>query len=87
MGARRIDPQQLRIFWTSPGYCHCNFTARADFPAALAERFAQAMLAMDYQKPEYKQIMDLEGLTRWAPARTEGCQELEAAAQEFDMLS
>ena len=33
VAAGRIDPQQLRIFWTSPGYCHCNFTARADFPA------------------------------------------------------
>jgi phosphate/phosphite/phosphonate ABC transporter binding protein len=87
VAAGRIDPQQLRIFWTSPGYCHCNFTARADFPAALADRFAQVILAMDYQKPEYKKIMDLEGLTRWVPGRTEGYQELEAAAREFKMLS
>jgi phosphate/phosphite/phosphonate ABC transporter binding protein len=58
VAAGRIDPQELRIFWTSPGYCHCNFTARADFPAALAERFAQAMLAMDYQKPEHQKIME-----------------------------
>lgn len=87
VAAGRIDPQKLRIFWTSPGYCHCNFTARADFPAALAERFAQAMLAMDYQKPEHKQIMDLEGLTRWVTGRTEGYQELEEAARELNMLS
>jgi phosphonate transport system substrate-binding protein len=87
VAAGRIDPQELRIFWTSPGYCHCNFTARADFPAALAERFAQAMLAMDYQKPEHKKIMDLEGLTRWVPGRTEGYRELEEAARTLAMLS
>ncbi len=87
VAAGRIDPQKLRIFWTSPGYCHCNFTARADFPAALAERFAQAILAMDYQRPEHKQIMDLEGLTRWVTGRTEGYQELEEAARELNMLS
>src|SRR5262245_34033366 len=27
----KIDPRQVRPIWTSPGYCHCNFTALADF--------------------------------------------------------
>ena len=87
VAAGRIDSQQLRIFWTSPGYCHCNFTARADFPAGLVQRFTQAILAMDYQQPEQKRIMDLEGLTRWVPGRAEGYRELEEAARELDMLS
>jgi len=87
VAAGRIDPQKLRIFWTSPGYCHCNFTARADFPVELAERFTQVILAMDYQKPEQKRIMDLEGLTRWVPGRTEGYQELEDEARELNLLS
>ena len=85
--AGRIDPQKLRIFWTSPGYCHCNFTARADFPAELAQRFTHVILAMDYQQPEQKRIMDLEGLTRWVPGRTEGYQELEDEARELNLLS
>lgn len=87
VAAGRIDPQKVRIFWTSPGYCHCNFTARADFPAELAQRFTQAILAMDYQQPEQKRIMDLEGLTRWVPGRTEGYRELEEAARALDMLA
>jgi phosphonate transport system substrate-binding protein len=87
VAAGRIDPQTLRIFWTSPGYCHCNFTARADFPAEFAERFTQVILAMDYQKPEHKRIMDLEGLTRWVPGRTEGYRELEDEARELGMLA
>ena len=87
VAAGRIDPQKLRIFWTSPSYCHCNFTARADFPAELAQRFTQTILAMDYQQPEQKRIMDLEGLTRWVPGRTEGYQELEDEARELNMLS
>jgi len=45
------------------------------------------MLAMDYRQPEQKRIMDLEGLTRWVPGRTEGYQELENEARELDMLS
>jgi ABC-type phosphate/phosphonate transport system substrate-binding protein len=46
--------------------------ARADFPAGLVQRFTQAILAMDYQQPEQKRIMDLEGLTRWVLGRAEG---------------
>ncbi|MBI3798368.1 MAG: PhnD/SsuA/transferrin family substrate-binding protein [Deltaproteobacteria bacterium] len=87
VAAGRIDPQTLRIFWTSPGYCHCNFTARADFSPALAERFTQVILAMDYQQPEQKRIMDLEGLTRWVPGRTQGYQELEDEARALNLLS
>ena len=53
----------------------------------LVQRFTQAMLAMDYQQPEQKRIMDLEGLTRWVPGRTEGYQELEDEARELNLLS
>jgi hypothetical protein len=42
---------------------------------------------MDYEKPEQKRIMDLEGLTRWVPGRTEGYRELEEEARELGMLT
>jgi ABC-type phosphate/phosphonate transport system substrate-binding protein len=45
------------------------------------------MLAMDYQHPEQKRIMDLEGLTRWVPGRSEGYRELEDEARELNLLS
>src|SRR5690348_12643896 len=34
-----INPGRLRIFWTSHGYSHCNFTARPGLAPSLAERF------------------------------------------------
>ena len=37
----RIDARQLRPIWTSPGYCHCNFTALADFPEDLGDRWTK----------------------------------------------
>jgi ABC-type phosphate/phosphonate transport system substrate-binding protein len=75
------------IFWTSHGYSHCNFTAHARLPASLAERFTKAIEAMDYNAPKWKQIMNLEGLTRWMPGSTEGYDELEREARPLDMLS
>jgi ABC-type phosphate/phosphonate transport system substrate-binding protein len=64
----RIDTRQLRAIWTSPGYCHCNFTALADFPADLAERWTAALLGMGYDQPRWRGLMDQEGLKRWIRA-------------------
>ncbi len=82
-----IDPSSLHIFWTSHGYSYCNFTARPGLAASLAERFTKAIEAMDYKDPKWKQIMNLEGLTRWVPGSTEGYDELEREARRLDMLS
>ncbi len=77
---------ELRIFWTSHGYSHCNFTARAGLAPSLAERFTKAIQAMDYNDPRRKQVMNLEGLTRWLPGSTAGYDELEREARRLDML-
>jgi hypothetical protein len=53
----------------------------------VAERFTKAIQAMDHNDPKWKQIMNLEGLTRWMPGSTEGYDELEREARRFDMLS
>jgi phosphonate transport system substrate-binding protein len=82
-----IDSHALGIFWTSPGYSHCNFTARAELPTSLTERFTNAIQAMDYSDPKWKQIMNLEGLTRWMPGSTEGYDELEREARRLNMLT
>jgi ABC-type phosphate/phosphonate transport system substrate-binding protein len=82
-----IDEHKLRVFWTSHGYSHCNFTARAGLATSLAERFTKAIQAMDYNDPRWKQVMNLEGLTRWMPGSTAGYDELEREARRLDMLS
>jgi ABC-type phosphate/phosphonate transport system substrate-binding protein len=64
----RVDTKQLRIIWTSPGYCHCNFTALDAFPQELARRWTDSLLHMSYQDPRWRELMDLEGLRRWVGA-------------------
>ena len=83
----QIDKGRLRIFWTSHGYSHCNFTARAGLSPALAEQFTKAIQAMDFNDPKWTQIMKLEGLTRWMPGSTAGYDELEREARRLDLLS
>jgi ABC-type phosphate/phosphonate transport system substrate-binding protein len=67
----RVDPSLLRSIWTSPGYCHCNFTALADFPEDLGRRWTESLLAMRYDHPRWRELMDQEGLKRWLPADPE----------------
>jgi hypothetical protein len=39
---------------------------------------------MDYNDPKWKQVMNLEGLTRWMPGSTAGYDELEREARRLD---
>jgi phosphonate transport system substrate-binding protein len=61
----RIDVRHVRPMWTSPGYCHCNFTVLADFPDELGRQWTEALLGMHYDNPRWRGLMDLEGLKRW----------------------
>jgi ABC-type phosphate/phosphonate transport system substrate-binding protein len=64
----RVDPAQVRAVWTSPGYCHCNFTVLADFPADAGRAWTDSLVKMRYDDPRWRGLMDLEGLKRWVPA-------------------
>lgn len=64
----RIDDRQIRPIWTSPGYCHCNFTALADFREDRAATWTEALLSMSYEDPRWRRLMDQEGLKRWVRA-------------------
>jgi ABC-type phosphate/phosphonate transport system substrate-binding protein len=40
----------------------------ADFPKELAERWTEALLAMNYNDLRWRELMDAEGLKRWVRA-------------------
>jgi len=64
----KVDSQHVRAIWTSPGYCHCNFTALADFPEKLARNWTDSLLAMRYDNHRWRDLMDMEGLKQWVAA-------------------
>lgn len=63
---------QLKCIWTSPPYSHCNFTALPDFDDEASKLFVNTLLKMDYEIPEHRHILDLEGLKRWVPGEKKG---------------
>jgi phosphate/phosphite/phosphonate ABC transporter binding protein len=63
-----VDPGRFRPIWTSPGYCHCVFTALADFSEDLAAKWTNALLGMKYENPRWRELMEMEGLKQWVRA-------------------
>lgn len=76
-----VDPGRIGVLATTEPFDHCVFTVRADFPAAEEEHWLSTLFKMDYDNPDHKEMMDLEGLKRWEPGRTSGFAQLTEAAR------
>lgn len=65
IGRDELMPGALEEFWRSPGYCHCNFTALDTLPAHRSDPWVEHLLAMSWDNPDHRRILELEGLRRW----------------------
>lgn len=79
-----LDPGTTRVLATTPAFDHCNFTVRASLPADRWNPFVDALLGMSFQDSEVRAFMEMEGLTKWLPARTTGYTQLEKAVERFN---
>jgi phosphonate transport system substrate-binding protein len=76
------DPARVRVLSTTAPFDHCNFTVTSSLSAERAERWTRVLLAMDYTRPDHREVMDMEGLKAWLPGRTSGYAALDAATRE-----
>lgn len=53
-------------------YDHCNFTVSPGAPQAQIARFTALLLAMSWDDPAVRPLLELEGLKAWLPGRTSG---------------
>lgn len=83
-----LPAKSTRILATTERYDHCNFTIVEGIgdEAAIA-RFTELLLAMRYDDPDVRPLLDLEGLKAWMPGRLEGYALLERAVDRFDHLT
>ncbi len=62
----------LEPFWSSPPYCHCNFSALGSLDEGRREAWTGHLLAMDWDDPAHRPILEMEGLRRWVRPQLEG---------------
>jgi phosphonate transport system substrate-binding protein len=82
IGRDELMPGALAAFWQSRAYCHCNFTALDSLPADRADPWVSHLLAMDWDNPEHRTILELEGLRRWVRPELDGYASLFAAVRD-----
>jgi phosphonate transport system substrate-binding protein len=61
-----------RIIARTGHFDHCNFTVSPGAPAAQIARFTELLLAMSWDDPQVRPLLELEGLKAWLPGRTSG---------------
>lgn len=81
MGREELMPGALEEVWRTDGYCHCMFTALDTLPAERYSPWVDKLLAMDWDIPEHRRILELEGLRRWVRPHLDGYQPLFAAVE------
>jgi ABC-type phosphate/phosphonate transport system substrate-binding protein len=71
-----------RVLARTGAYDHCNFTTSPGAPAALMARFTELLLAMRWDDPQVRPLLELEGLREWRVGRTSGYALLERAVDD-----
>lgn len=71
-----------RIIGRTGAFDHCNFTAGPHAPPELVQQFTELVLAMRWENPQIRPLLELEGLREWLPARSTGYDLLERAVGE-----
>lgn len=82
IGRDELMPGALEAFWRSPDYCHCNFTTLDSLSDVRAEPWVTHLLAMSWDNPEHRRILELEGLRRWVRPNLDGYASLFEAVRE-----
>ncbi len=70
----------VRVLSRTAPYDHCNFTV---LDGKNTEAFEHILLAMRWDDPAVRRLMDLEGLREWRPGRTTGYAALTRAWERF----
>ena len=83
---KKVDPAQVRVFFTTPPYFDYNWTVHADMPAALREKLSAALLALSRDTAEGKEILELQRATRFVPTKVDNYKGIEAAARSAGLL-
>lgn len=81
-----LDKEEIVILAETPAFDHCIFTMRPGFPKEQHDQFIDCIMQMDYNNPEHKKMMDLEGLKEWVPGRLSGFHQIQEANKYLDFF-
>ena len=83
---KRVDTDKVNVFYTTPPFYNYNWSVHADMPAAVRERLTKALLDLNMDNPEGKEILTLNRATRYIPTKAENYKGLEAAGRSAGLI-
>jgi phosphonate transport system substrate-binding protein len=86
VGENKVDTKAVDVFYTTPPYFNYNWSVHADMPADLRAKVTKALLDLDANTAEGKEILQLNRATRYIPTVPENYKGIEAAGKSAGLL-
>lgn len=83
---KKVDPQKVRVFATTPPYFDYNWTVRGDLDPALIGKLTDAFLKLDSRNPVHAEIMGLQRASKFIPSQPSNYDGIEQAARAAGLL-
>ena len=81
-----LPRDDVRIFWSSPGYSHCCFTSKKDLDPKLASDIESAFLSVTSDDPVGRQVLEGEACDHFVSGTDEGWDLIEKAAEAEGLI-
>jgi phosphonate transport system substrate-binding protein len=82
----KVDTSKVDVFFTTPPYFNYNWSVHADMPAAQREKITAALLNLNMNNPEGKEILTLNRATKYIPTKPENYKGLESAGRSAGLI-
>ena len=82
----KVDTTKVDVFYTTPPYFNYNWSVHADMPAPLREKITAALLNLNMNNPEGKEILTLNRATKYISTKPENYKGLENAGRSAGLI-
>jgi phosphonate transport system substrate-binding protein len=82
----KVDTKAVDVFYTTPPFYNYNWSVHADMPAELREKIKKALLDLDTNTVEGKEILSLNRATRYIATSPENYKGIEAAGKSAGLI-
>jgi phosphonate transport system substrate-binding protein len=83
---KKVDTAAVNVFYTTPPYFNYNWSVHADMPVAQRERLTKALLSLNMNTAEGKEILTLARATKFIPTRADNYKGLEHAGRSAGLI-
>ena len=83
---RALPTGATLVLAETPAFDHCNFTVFDGAPQVQISRFVDLLLAMSFDDPAVRPLLEMEGLKQWRRGRTSGYEMLNRAVDRTNYL-